>query len=132
MGSAQIVSQSVPANMFSIVSRFTTSLMGLIGESASSAEVEIRVEEIRSEMLAIMSELPDQPSARSAPWTRVWAKVSRAANIQTLWYLRIDLMALLSAHCGENVARDKLAAITKMFRGVLPPGQMAKPDRFRQ
>ncbi len=118
--------------MFSLVSRFTTSLMGLIGESASSAEVEIRVEEIRREMLTIMSELPDQQGTRSAPWTRVWAKVSRAANIQTLWYLRIDLMALLSDHCGENVARDKLAAITKMFHGVLPSSQMSGSDRFRR
>lgn len=117
--------------MLSIVARFTTSLMGLMGESASNAEVEIRVEEIRSEMLAIMSELPDQQGTRSGPWTRVWAMVSRASNIQTLWYLRIDLMALLSAHCGENVARDKLAAITKRFRGVLPSGQMSNPDRFR-
>lgn len=119
--------------MFSLVSRFTTSLMGLIGESASSAEVEIRVEEIRREMLIILSELPEeQQGTRSAPWTRVWAKVSRASNIQTLWYLRIDLMALLSAHCGENMARDKLTAITKRFRGVLPPAQMARPDRRRQ
>lgn len=118
--------------MLSIVARFTTSLMGLMGESASNAEVEIRVEEIRSEMLAIMSELPDQQGTRSGPWARVWAMVSRASNIQTLWYLRIDLMALLSAHCGENVARDKLAAITKRFRGVLPSGQMSNPDRFRQ
>lgn len=106
--------------------------MGLLGESASSAEVEIRVEEIRREMLAIMSESFDQQTARPASWTRVWSKVSHASNIQTLWYLRIDLMALLSAHCGENVASDKLAAITKRFRGVLPPAQMATTDRRRQ
>lgn len=118
--------------MLSIVARFTTSLMGLIGESASNAEVEIRVEEIRRAMLDIMSESFDQRSARSASWSRVWAKVSHASNIQTLWYLRIDLMALLSAHCGETVARDELAAITEKFRGVLPSGQMSGSDRFRQ
>ena len=118
--------------MLSIVARFTTSLMGLMGESASSAEVQIRVDEIRRAMLDIMSESFDEQAARSAPWSRVWVKVSHAANTQTLWYLRIDLMALLSAHCGETVARAKLVAITEKFRGVLPPGQMSRPDRGRQ
>jgi hypothetical protein len=44
--------------------------------------------------------------------------------------LRIDLMALLSAHCGESVAAETLSIITEKFRGVLPPNQMAKPNRF--
>ena len=106
--------------------------MDLLGEPASDAEVEIRVEEIRRGMLGIMSESFDDHAARPAPWNTVLNKVSRASHIQTLWYLRIDLMGLLSAHQGENVAREKLAVITEKFRGVLPSAQMSKRDRFRQ
>ncbi len=84
------------------------------------------MEVIREEMLGSMSELLPEPATQS----KVWDKVLYAPSIQTLWYLRIDLMALLSAHCGESVAGKALSTITEMFRGVLPPNQMSKSNRF--
>jgi hypothetical protein len=112
--------------MSSIIARFTSSLMGLMGESASSASVGSRMEEIREEMLGSMLELLPEP----APQSMVWDKVLYAPSIQTLWYLRLDLMALLSEHCGETVAGKALSNITERFRGVLPANQMSKSNRF--
>jgi hypothetical protein len=112
--------------MTSRISRFTTSLIGLIGEPASNIDFESRIEGIRKAMLDSMSKL----LAEKATQSTIWDKVLYAPSIQTLWYLRIDLMALLSAHCGETVAAETLSTITEKFRGVLPPNQMAKSNRF--
>ncbi|MEI8028253.1 MAG: hypothetical protein WCH35_00560 [Comamonadaceae bacterium] len=84
------------------------------------------MEEIREEMLGSMSELLPEPATQS----KVWDKVLYASSIQTLWYLRIDLMAILSAHCGETVAGKALSTITEMFQGVLPANQLSKSNRF--
>jgi hypothetical protein len=112
--------------MISTVSRFTTSLMNHIGESTSDLEVEIRVEEIRKAMLGIMSEIPDEQASRPA----IWSKVFSVNDIQTLWYLRVDLMALLAEHVGEIAAREKLATVTEIFRGVVPRSQFARKPRL--
>jgi hypothetical protein len=100
--------------------------MGLLGDAVSNADIGSRMEDIRKEMLDSMSDL----LAEQALQSKVWDKVLYATSIQTLWFLRIDLMALLSAHCGETVAGETISTITEMFRGVLPPNQMAKSSRF--
>jgi hypothetical protein len=112
--------------MTSIIARFTSSLVGLLGETASNTDVEGRIEDIRKAMLGSMFDLLGEQAAQS----KIWNKVRYASSVQTLWYLRIDLMALLSTHCGETVAGETLSAITQRFRGVLPPNQMAKSNRF--
>jgi hypothetical protein len=112
--------------MPSVIARFTSSLVGLLGEPASNTDVEGRIEDIRQEMLGSMSEL----LAEQATQSKVWDKVLYASSVQTLWYLRVDLMALLSSHCGEAVAAETLSVATQKFRGVLPPNQMAKSNRF--
>lgn len=60
----------------------------------------------------------------------LWGKVLYAADIQALWYLRSDLMILLAGQWGESDAREKLAAITEMFRGLVPAGQISRPGRL--
>ncbi|MEI8029761.1 MAG: hypothetical protein WCH35_08285 [Comamonadaceae bacterium] len=112
--------------MTSIISRFTTSLIGLIGEPASNIDFESRIEGIRQAMLDSMTEFLDGKATQST----IWDKVRYAPSIQTLWYLRIDLMAQLSAYCGESVAAATLSNITEKFRGVVPSNQMTKSNRF--
>jgi hypothetical protein len=112
--------------MTSIISRFTTSLIGLIGEPASNIDFASRIKDIRKAMLDSMSEL----LAGNATQCTIWDKVLYAPSIQTLWYLRIDLMAILSLHCGETMASDRLQTITQRFRGVLPSNQISKSKRF--
>ena len=112
--------------MISIISRFTTSLMGLLGESVSDFDVENRMEVIRQAMLQSM----DECLVAGEPVSRLWDQVRYASNVQALWHLRSDLMVLLSQRCGERRARQRLAIVTERFRGVVPPHQMPRSDRF--
>jgi hypothetical protein len=60
---------------------------------------------------------------------KVWSRVQQAQDMQSLWYLRSDVMHLLSEHCGEAMARSKLHDITDLFRGHLPTAQFASSKR---
>jgi hypothetical protein len=113
--------------MFSVISKFTSSLMGLARESGSSnVDTENRVNEIRQAMLDCIFDCLPHTAAPPA----ILQKIQFATAIQTLWYLRVDLMALLSEHGSETLAKAKIAAITDMFRGLLP--NAAKPTRPRR
>jgi hypothetical protein len=57
--------------------------------------------------------------------------VERAYDIQTLWYLRNDMMRVLAHFSGEGIARTKLDVITEMFRGFVHQNQMQKPRLVR-
>lgn len=107
-------------------SRFTSSLMSLFGESVPAASAENRVEEVRQAMLDCMSTALKGQAQRPP----LWGQVLYAADIQALWYLRSELMSLLSGLCGESEARETLAVVTEMFRGLLPAGQMSRPGRL--
>ncbi len=108
------------------MSRFTTSLMGLLGESVAEFDVENRMELIRQAMLASM----DECLAAGEPEGRLWDQVRYASSVQALWNLRSDLMVLLSQHGGERLARKRIAIITESFRGVVPPHQMPRSGRL--
>lgn len=54
-------------------------------------------------------------------------RICRAPGIAELWYLRPDLMQMISVSTGETCARDVLAQITALFEGHHP---MATPSRF--
>ena len=54
-------------------------------------------------------------------------KICLAQGIAELWYLRPDLMQMISVSTGEAIARDVLAQITALFEGHHP---MATPSRF--
>lgn len=54
-------------------------------------------------------------------------KIKLAQGIAELWYLRPDLMQIISVSTGEAIAREVLAQITALFEGHHP---MATPSRF--
>lgn len=87
---------------------------------------ESRVTEIRQAMLDCLSDLED-----SYHQTQVWAHIHYARDIQTLWYLRPDVMTLLANVRGESVAQQKLLHITALFSGLLPAAQKPRPSRLR-
>lgn len=100
------------------ISKFTSSLMGLIGllpESSREASLENRTDCIRQAMLDCLSGM-----ALSRELQRVRGRVLYAADPLVLWYLRGDLMTLLSGTRGEVVARKELAEISTLFQGLLP------------
>jgi hypothetical protein len=113
--------------MRAALSRFTSSLISLLDEATltTDAAVEIRTEEIRQVMLNAISEFEDEQATSPT----LWNMVTHAPSIQTLWYLRSDLLIFLSRRSGEKVASERLLIITETFRGVIPRSQMPKPGR---
>lgn len=107
------------------ISRFTTSLMGLLRESGQDAAHDTRMEDIREAMLECLSLVLKEQVVRPA----VWAKILHATDIEALWYQRSGMMAVLSAHLGETSAREQVQRITEMFRGLMSHGHM-KSSRF--
>ena len=100
------------------ISKFTSSLMDLIGllpESSREANVENRTDCIRQAMLDCLSGL-----ALSRELQRVRGRVLYAGDPLVLWYLRGDLMTLLSGARGEVAARKELMQISTLFQGLLP------------
>jgi len=107
------------------ISRFTTSLMGLLRESGQDNSLDARMEDIREAMLDCLSLVLKDQVVRPA----VWAKILHATDIEALWYARSGLMAVLSAHLGETPAREQVQQLTELFRGLMSHGHM-KPSRF--
>ena len=96
-------------------SKFASSLISLFADSPPDTRNESRAHNIRE---AILDSLGD--ATPSHVLDQVVARVWCAPNIQTLWYLRTDIMTLLSGQYGEAAAREELRVISKMFRGLLP------------
>lgn len=109
------------------LSRFKSSFAALLSNTPKTIiDADARVENIRTAMLdALACITPNEDMGSS----RAWADIARAADIQTLWYLRSDVLRLLSDFHGEQLARGKLEAMTEMFRDLVPPNQM--PSRRR-
>jgi len=53
-------------------------------------------------------------------------RVAYANDIQDLWYLRGDVMAVIASREGEVAAKKKLAQISVRFDGLLPRALTAR------
>lgn len=58
----------------------------------------------------------------------VQLRVTYADDVQDLWYLRGDVMAAIAAMHGEVAAREQLAEVSAMFKGLLPSGLSSRPS----
>lgn len=110
--------------MRNTIFRFTSSFAALLNDQNTVIDADGRTENIRAAMLQALSETGVNPHMGSS---KTWADVVHASDIQTLWYLRSDVLRLLSDFHGEQAARHALNAITEMFRGIVPKNQMPKP-----
>lgn len=99
--------------------------MVLLGESAPDVSVKSRIVDIRQAML---DDLADVDASHQL--TKVGARIRYAPDIQSLWYLRSDVMLLLAKRVGETAAAQRVAATTAMFSGLLPSGQQSRPTRL--
>ncbi len=99
------------------ISRFVS----LLSDQKTIIDADARVEGIRMAMLDALQSIDANEEMGSS---KAWTDIARAADTQTLWYLRSDVLRLLSDFHGEQAARDKLEAMTEMFRGLVPPNQM--------
>jgi hypothetical protein len=90
--------------------------------SSQTLAQEIGVEEIRESMLAMIAGIEGD---RSPHVTR---RIRYAGDVQALWFLRGDLMAVLASSHGETVAREMLETISDMFQNLLPQGLRSRPS----
>ena len=103
--------------------------MSLFGDtSAADPSPEFRLQEIRQAMLDCIDGVDEE----SFEGTRVLAQVLYATDIQSLWYIRPDVMTLLASLRGEATAHARLATISEMFIGLLPAAQKSRPNRLRR
>lgn len=105
-------------------SKLITGMQSLINSLSFQGSVRNQpsIDAIRQAMLEALGTL----GASSYPVVQL--RVSYANEIQDLWYLRGDVMAVLAALEGEAIARYKLSHISDMFKGLLPPSMSSRPS----
>jgi hypothetical protein len=84
-----------------------------------------RLEQVRTAMMDCLR----QRTAQEVP--SLQRRMARAQDVQTLWYLRADLMGVLANGEGESAARTQLEEITQMFQGLLPKALMSRSSSLR-
>ena len=83
---------------------------------------EERIDDIRQFMLRELGE----SAKKNNP--RLVRTVTFAPEVQDLWYARGDLMAAFSDLYGETLARQKIAQVTRLFKGLLPVALNSRPS----
>jgi hypothetical protein len=115
--------------MRSFIPYLKSSCMSLLGKAEITPELmEDRTEMIRELML---EELGDFGAKHYPGVTR---RIRYAPDVQGLWYVRSEVMAILASTHGETVASEKIAAISGRFKGLLPASltsSMAMASRSR-
>jgi len=99
--------------------------MSLFGEVSPAKGPAVSLKEIRQAMLDCLTGLPEGDLL-----ARVWIRVLYAPDLQALWYLRSDVMTLMSTRLGESLARERMTPVTSMFRGLLPAAQTSRSSHL--
>jgi hypothetical protein len=101
-----------------------SSIYGLLGNPVAPSEsmLESGAEDIRESMLELLGD--DGPKL----FPQITRRIRYANDIQALWYLRGDLMGALAAMHSEVAAREQVASITRMFKGLLPGALNSRPS----
>jgi hypothetical protein len=84
--------------------------------------MEYSIEDIRQAMLGMMTDVQD------AQFPYLVRRIRYASDVQALWFLRGDLMAVLAGSYGEVAAREKLDLVSTMFEDLLPDGLRSRPS----
>ena len=80
------------------------------------------LENVRAMMLALAEY---EGSERAAALVR---RIRYAMDLQALWFLRGELMALLSRSQGEAAARRHVEELSTQFEDLLPSGLRSRPS----
>jgi hypothetical protein len=85
-------------------------------------EVIFNMEDIRETMLDLATIDEDQ---RSGPVVR---RIRYASDLEALWFIRGELMALLARNHGEAAALERIESLSSMFADLLPRGLRSRPS----
>ena len=80
------------------------------------------MDQIREAMLALSGAARGE---RAAGLTR---RIRYATDLQSLWFMRGELMQLLAHDEGESAARDKVDELSSMFSDLLPTALRSRPS----
>ena len=110
--------------MLKTISQYILSFAARVSEQGTIIGVNDRLESIRSAMLEALFDIDQTNNSED-----VWSAIVRAIEIQSLWYLRCDLLRQLASHWGEAVALEKLEEVTKLFHGAIAKHLIQTPKR---
>jgi hypothetical protein len=85
------------------------------------------LESIRQRMLELAA--VGEAERRSEAVAR---RIRFAANVESLWFARGELMQQLARSLGEGAARAQMEALNALFRDVLPRALQARPRRPKE
>lgn len=100
-----------------------SSLLRLLSFSARlpARPDERKLERVRDAMLKVLD------THQGQSFHRVAQRIQYAEEMESLWYLRQDMMAALSEVRGEVRARREMRPINELFKGLLPHAMVARP-----
>ncbi len=99
-----------------------SALLGVGSPAAAPAGEGITLEDIRQTMMELANQ---DPSERAAKLVR---RIRYAADVEALWFLRGEMMALLSRNLGEAGALSEIERLSAMFTDLLPSGLRSRPS----
>lgn len=108
-----------------------SSIWALFGGGAQASQDEaptdfqphVTIEDIRKRMLQLASHGNASPQAE-----QVMRRIRYASDVEALYFIRSELMALLATIHGEEVALDAIDAVSEMFEDLLPEGLRSRPS----
>ncbi len=105
-----------------------SSVWGMMGLQPIPTEDELhdRTEEIRERMLDILGD----HGAELSPTVR--RRIQYAPDLESLWYMRSEWMAAVSATQGESAAATHVRRLNLSFSGLLPDGLQSRPSTLAQ
>ncbi len=92
----------------------------------SKAALAGRLEGIRLAMLDALGEVGDERFSQTVRKLRV------ASDVQSLWYLRGEIMEALASLHGEASAHRQVNHLSVLFRGLLPGGLSSRISPLNQ
>jgi hypothetical protein len=108
------------------ISNFASTFADMLGHHHATDKAGNRQEDIRTAMLAALSEIE---STHPDDFSTTLVTITRASDVQSLWYARSELLRLIADREGEQAANKILDSITVLFMGLIPPSQMPSKKR---
>ena len=76
----------------------------------------------------IRAHMTDSLGSRVDEYAGLARRIRLAPDIQSLWFLRGELMGMLAAEYGETEAGKKMTGLSRLFDGLIPRGLKARPS----
>jgi hypothetical protein len=99
-----------------------SSVHALTDVARASGEPPVNLEDIRQNMLEMAALDCGERSLRLA------RRIRYASDLESLWFLRGELMGLLARTHGEAAAFEKVEELSSLFTDLLPAGLRSRPS----